>query len=517
MIKSTLVCIENKSDAIYPSIAPFDPSEDYPELPFTEKVQETNTLFGMVRNILRGCRLDEKNAENAYWNPFGELVQKGQTVFIKPNLAKHEHRLGKQGLLSTITHGSVIRPLIDYAYKAVGPEGKIIVGDTPFEHTEWDKMMAVTGIGTMVNILRGRGYPLELLDLRMYQTRFKAGMRKTERYEKNGDPLGYLVVDLRDDSEFHELDSKKQNYHTLADHTVDHYDPYTTEEGVTNKHHHPGKHEYLVGKSILSADLIINVPKLKTHGKTGVTLNLKNMIGIVSGKEYMPHHRPGKPPRGDAFPTDPDPIFIDHRFKRRGIAERFGWIQKVFPKAVADQMIRLGQTMILEPFFPVKQCLDDRIEWGDWHGNNTLWRTILDLNKVVLYADKNGVMRKTTQRNYFSVIDGILGQEGQGPTNGKPVDSMLLIGGFNPVYVDTVACLIMGLDPNKITVMANTRQVKSHWLGAPDVEKIELRCNGEFPSFQFDAPGDSPRAWKGSIELTDRTLIEQLAFKDYNR
>ena len=39
-------------------------------------------------------------------------------------------------------------------------------------------------------------------------------------------------------------------------------------------------------KTILSADVIISVPKMKTHHWVGVTLSLKNMIGIVPGIKY---------------------------------------------------------------------------------------------------------------------------------------------------------------------------------------------------------------------------------------
>jgi uncharacterized protein (DUF362 family) len=57
------------------------------------------------------------------------------------------------------------------------------------------------------------------------------------------------------------------------------------------KTHHPGVHQYLVAKEVIEADIIINLPKLKTHRKAGVTCALKNLIGINGNKEYLPHHR----------------------------------------------------------------------------------------------------------------------------------------------------------------------------------------------------------------------------------
>ena len=45
------------------------------------------------------------------------------------------------------------------------------------------------------------------------------------------------------------------------------YDP-----GPTTEHHSGGRNAYLLSETVLSADLIVNLPKLKTHKKTGVTL-----------------------------------------------------------------------------------------------------------------------------------------------------------------------------------------------------------------------------------------------------
>ena len=39
-------------------------------------------------------------------------------------------------------------------------------------------------------------------------------------------------------------------------------------------------------RSVLAADFIVSMPKVKTHHWTGVTLSLKNMFGIVPGNRY---------------------------------------------------------------------------------------------------------------------------------------------------------------------------------------------------------------------------------------
>ncbi len=69
------------------------------------------------------------------------------------------------------------------------------------------------------------------------------------------------------------------------------------------KTHGNGRHRYLVARDVLDADVVINLPKLKTHKKAGITCALKNLIGINGNKEYLPHHRIGGADLGgDCYP-----------------------------------------------------------------------------------------------------------------------------------------------------------------------------------------------------------------------
>ena len=64
-----------------------------------------------------------------------------------------------------------------------------------------------------------------------------------------------------------------------------------------------GHNDYLLSETVLSADLVVNLPKLKTHKKTGVTLALKNMVGINGDKNLLPHHSVGSiAAGGDEYP-----------------------------------------------------------------------------------------------------------------------------------------------------------------------------------------------------------------------
>lgn len=47
-----------------------------------------------------------------------------------------------------------------------------------------------------------------------------------------------------------------------------------------------GLHEIWLPRTILEADFIVSMPKIKTHHWSGVTLSMKNMFGVVPGVKY---------------------------------------------------------------------------------------------------------------------------------------------------------------------------------------------------------------------------------------
>ena len=112
----------------------------------------------------------------------------------------------------------------------------------------------------------------------------------------------------------------------------------------------------------LNCDLLVSLPKLKTHHWAGATLSMKNLFGLVPGGVY-------------------------------------GW-----PKNVLH-----------------------------WAGIN---ETIADLHTLFPRA--------------FSIVDGIVGMEGNGPIQGTPRAAGVVVAGADPVAVDATCCRIMGLDPQRI-------------------------------------------------------------------
>jgi uncharacterized protein (DUF362 family) len=53
-------------------------------------------------------------------------------------------------------------------------------------------------------------------------------------------------------------------------------------------------------------------------------------------------------------------------------------------------------------------------------------------------------------RNTFAIVDGVIGMEGNGPIQGTPKSSGVLVMGRDLVAVDATCCRIMGIDPEKV-------------------------------------------------------------------
>jgi hypothetical protein len=57
---------------------------------------------------------------------------------------------------------------------------------------------------------------------------------------------------------------------------------------------------------------------------------------------------------------------------------------------------------------------------GSWSGNDTIWRSTLDLHHLVLHTDRHGRLHDQPQRRELALIDGIIGGEGEGPLASTP-------------------------------------------------------------------------------------------------
>src|SRR5437867_1517956 len=123
-----------------PQKASFHPSERFPEYRFREFSIEANTVYAAVRELFKTLLLDRDNYGLKEWNPLGEIISPGNQVVIKPNFVMDHHYTGGD-YNSVVTHGSVIRAIMDYVAIALQGEGQIIIADAPMIDNDFNRIV----------------------------------------------------------------------------------------------------------------------------------------------------------------------------------------------------------------------------------------------------------------------------------------------------------------------------------------------------------------------------------------
>jgi uncharacterized protein (DUF362 family)/Pyruvate/2-oxoacid:ferredoxin oxidoreductase delta subunit len=139
-----------------------------------------------------------------------------------------------------------------------------------------------------------------------------------------------------------------------------------------------------IAKEVLDADLVISIPKLKTHCVTVMTGAIKNTFGTVTGLYKAECH--SRAPRED------------------------------------------------------------------------------DLAKILVKVH-------SIVKPGLTVVDGIVGMEGDGPSGGTPRAVNVVMAGEDPVAIDSCIARIMGLDPMKMVLI---KEAYEAGLGEFDTSKIEV-------------------------------------------
>lgn len=473
------VAIARDANAIQYPAAPFAPPQLYPEfqrLGAPVSLDSGNRVYPLVRETLRLLGLDAARWDTPEWNPFRDLVHPGESVALKPNLVFHEHPLGEEGFLSMVTHASVIRPLVDYLLLAAGGDVKITICDAPLQSADLEAILQKNGLADLLKHYHEQGVSLRFADLRREIAILDEEGLIVQRKAGAQKPQDHLVVNLGTRSALYPI------RHLSGKLEITDYPP-----GSVARHHHDTVNEYLIGSAILDCDLFINVPKLKTHKKAGITAALKNLIGINGDKSWIAHHRRGSvSSHGDEYKVLHPADYAKWHFN--AILKRSG------PGIILNRMLRriyrrlaLGGRSHKHAILEGKEGLVMIME-GSWIGNDTVWRTILDLNNILFFADRKGVLHDTPQRRYLVIADAILAGEKNGPMEQCPKPTGMILGGFNPVALDCAAGALMGFHSQR---MPQIRQgFRNEFFPLCPVAPGQLRIESNLAD--LDHPGFEP-------------------------
>ncbi|OHB76615.1 MAG: hypothetical protein A2Z25_06125 [Planctomycetes bacterium RBG_16_55_9] len=496
MLSSAKIGVSTGNDG-YPSGPPYSPNVRYPEYPFSSQVLSgaTNHGYEGVRDVLGLLELDTEHRGGKSWNPLGAFVRPGDTVVLKPNLIRHfrETQFGHKDCL--MTHGAIIRATVDYVYTALKGEGRIIVADAPQNDADFGEIKRIAGLDALQKFyLKNAHFEVEVYDLRPEHAKKINGVI-VGHDPLPGDPAGYVKVDLGQYSMFAEVEHL---CHLLYG------SEYNTNEIC--RHHTGGRHEYLISKTILDADCIINLPKLKTHKKTGITACMKNLVGINGNKNWLPHHRLGTPAQGgDQFTDD----HAKHRIERQTMS----CFRRVFP------LLGPARKILAKPLKAAGQVIfgdtnSDTIRSGNWYGNDTTWRMVIDLNRILMYADRDGNFKDHPVRKIFNIVDGIVGGEGNGPLDPTPRQTGMVLAGMNSVAVDLACARLMGFNYERLPVLHRALDDHSMPIARFDHDEVTCASNDRHyhrPLTEFNGMSLSfvPHfGWRGHVELDSGRIAE---------
>jgi len=474
--------------AHYDLEVPFHPPEAYPEFSGSKNSGKSgfNPIYDAVRSLLMALELDKDHMGRRNWNPLAELIVPGNKVFIKPNLVRENSGTGRD-VNAVVTHASVIRPIVDYVHRALEGHGEIVIGDAPTAEADFHLVTNRNLLQPTVGYLKGL-YQSATFDIKLMDLRYARGV---EEEFPEYDPLGI------------EIDLGRQSFlDPLTDREMENLTYLYEDNSFMTKVHNRLAHKYRIARDFLESDVVIGVPKLKTHFKAGVTLNLKNLVGVVTNKAYVPHLRKGPPSRGgDELPDR----CLTEKIVSAVRQHKNDWTRAGLYLCANLARDRIGFTRRVETRYRLVRPLR-----GCWEGNDTIWRVALDLNRIMVFAGKDGVMGSVPRRKAFCIIDGIVGGEKNGPLHGLERPAGILVGGHNPYAVDLAATRLMGFDHEKIPLMKNAG--REGWLfhmgpvavasNVPEWNIVDLCADYYVPMPDLDFLEPDP--WHIRLRKTDR-------------
>jgi len=358
---------------------------------------------------------------------WGNLIPAGARVLIKPNFVLH-HNQGDGGMDPMITHQSVVKAVAHAALQTEASE--VVVGDAPIQTADFAALLETTGLDVWAKALKQADSRFKgVKDFRRTTARYVNGVRVAE--ENVLPEEDFLLFDLGADSLLEPITDEKDDFRVTC------YDP-----RLMAKTHGKGRHRYLVARDVLEADVVINLPKLKTHKKAGITCALKNLIGINGNKEYLPHHRLGGADLGgDCYPGNSRvKRMLEYAADQQNLTDS-GAMGRVWG-GVATQLNRvlhlMGDNLGIE---------------GSWIGNDTIWRTGLDLNRILLYGETDGSMSASARRRVVHLADAVVAGQGDGPLSPQPLQLGLLFAGNNAACVDWFGAKLLGYDPRRLPIV----------------------------------------------------------------
>lgn len=402
--------------------------------------------------------------------PFGQLIRRGDRVLIKPNWVMHRNLNGGDDRCVT-TDPTFLEVVVQEVARA--RPSAIVVADSPVLFCDFDFLVPKA---YRARLIADCPVPLTFLDLRRTVA---AGDAMSRGVNTELRPLDrYVFFDLGSESL---LEPVTQDPPTFR---LNDYD-----DRELARSHHRGTHRYLLCKEAFEADVVLSVPKLKTHHKVGLTGALKALVGLNGNKDYLPHHRRGGSGLGGDSYSGFRPL-LELAERALDLANRR--INR--PQYHAIKRVAVGLEHFARRRGAPPLC-------GEWSGNDTAWRMALDLNRILMHGDAQGGLHRSRQRVFYSLTDALIAGQGDGPLRPTTLRLGAVTFASNPAYADQVHAALLHMDARLLPIIARALDPFPFPIAGVDTATLEVRHRGkpidlEAVRSRFGRPALLPTHWR---------------------
>lgn len=375
-----------------------------------------------LRHVYDDKELLFVSVKNLLFRHLTPLDFEGKKVLLKPNLVKENDKPDDE--ICLFTHPNLIIATVKVILECFPKT--IVIGDAPIQDCHWEKMLPQSFYDEISSLSKDTGIPISIRDFR--KVIFDAHTNVFGHSIRTDDD--YLSFDVGEKSWLEPITDSPIRFR------VTNYDPRRMELA-----HSKGTHRYCIAKEIFESDIVITLPKTKTHRMACLTNSLKILVGMNGDKDYLPHHRIGSKSQGGdcyksySFLRSCSECLLDFSNRRRG-----GALYKVSRRLASALWNRSKPT-------------DEVTVNAGWYGNDTVWRMVMDLNLIAQYGNINGEIMTSPQRTIYTLCDAIVGGQGSGPLQPDPLALGLLCFSNDPFLMDETMGIIFSLNLERVPLL----------------------------------------------------------------
>ena len=370
-------------------------------------------------------------------------------VLLKPNFVREIKNKGEEICLTTHTNFilAALRVILECKPQSV------IIGDAPIQNCRWDLLLSQEFQDSVGKLSKSFDVPVKIVDFR--KVIYYPQSNKFDKSSRTDDD--YLIFNVGERSFLEPVTDRDNKFR------VTNYNP-----DRMAMSHSKGKHQYCIAKEIFESDIVISIPKPKTHRMACLTNSLKVLVGINGDKDYLPHHRIGSEIQGGD-------CYKDFNIFRT-------WGEKLL-----DSANRRRGSVMYKPLYYTSRliwrmgCPNNEVTANaGWYGNDTVWRMVMDINTIAQYGKIDGTLAEKPQRVIYTLCDGIIGGQGSGPLNPDPLALGIIAFSNDSYLMDEVMGLIFGLNLQKVPLLRqaavlNNKKDKMLLLNGISVDLDEIR------------------------------------------